>query len=123
MKRTGLMVAVLVISAGWVVSDCRAWDPGMPWFGYGYSGSLYGLGYLPVPPYFAVHPPVQYSHPVGYPYGRSPYARRSHESQIVVQVPRPQVIVNPFVTVAAPSSDAPPAVSPIITNPYYQPKP
>ena len=38
--------------------------PGVPYFGFGYSGSLYGLGYVPVPPYYALHPPVYYSHEI-----------------------------------------------------------
>jgi hypothetical protein len=67
---------------------------GLPWFGYGYSGSLYGLGRVPVPPYYALHPPVYYSAPSPRPYGHSPFAWRSHESQI--PAPQPQVTINPF---------------------------
>lgn len=123
MKRFGLMVLVLVVLAGWAIPSSRGSDFGMPWFGYGYSGSLYGLGYLPVPPYFAVHPPVQYSGPVAHPYGRSPFARRSHEPQVVVDTREPRVVVNPFVSVTAASASATAAPSRIITNPYFQPKP
>ena len=41
---------------------------------YGVSGTMYGLGLVPVPPYFALHPPVYYSCPVPRSYGYSPYA-------------------------------------------------
>lgn len=59
------------------VSDARAGggiSPGIPYFGYGYSGSLYGLGYVPVPPYFSLHPPVYYGDRYARPYGASPFA-------------------------------------------------
>ena len=67
---------------------------GMPWFGYGYSGSLYGLGRIPVPPYYALHPPVYYSQPSPRPYGHSPYAWRSPQAEIIT--PAPQLTINPF---------------------------
>ena len=94
------------------------WSGGMPWFGYGYSGSLYGLGYVPVPPYFAIHPPVQYSHVVAHPYGYSPFAPRVHEQRLAVDIAVPRVVVNPFVASAAASSP-----SRVIENPFCQPQP
>jgi hypothetical protein len=41
---------------------------------YGVSGTMYGLGLVPVPPYFALHPPVYYSVHVPRSYGYSPFA-------------------------------------------------
>jgi hypothetical protein len=41
---------------------------------YGVTGTMYGLGLVPTPPYFALHPPVYYSCPVPRSYGYSPYA-------------------------------------------------
>lgn len=117
--RSALVLLVFAISS-WTATDLRAWDYGMPWFGHGYSGSLYGLGYVPVPPYFALHPPVQYSRPVAYPYGGTPYAVRPHELRVKVETPAPRMIVNPFVSTgdtAAIAAEAPK----MIINPYYQP--
>ncbi|MBA2114874.1 hypothetical protein [Bremerella alba] len=59
------------------------------------------LGYIPTPPYFALHPPVHYSHSVAVPYGMSPYPISSYtpSSSYVVDrpIPEPQVVVNPYV--------------------------
>jgi len=69
---------------------------------------------VPVPPYFALHPPVHYSHRVSVPYGASPFAASSQPAR-----PAPQVIVNPLAP--APKPD-PHKASGIIINPYYQPE-
>jgi hypothetical protein len=56
--------------------DLAAWNG---WGGYGY-GSGWGylgtrVGYVPQPPYFAIHPPVYYSAQIiRRPYGTSPFA-------------------------------------------------
>ena len=80
---------------------------------------------VPTPPYFAVHPPVYYSHPVSRPYGLSPYAwpatprnfarvqqpprmvhnpftpqTKSRVQRDAVATSQPQMIFNPFVTEA-----------------------
>ena len=67
--------------------------PGL--YGYGFSGNLYGLGRIPVPPYFSLHPPVYYSEPVARPYGLSPFAHRS--APLEVHQAKPTMITNPFV--------------------------
>lgn len=74
--RALLLAAVAATAAAVSVSDAKAGDfsHGLPYFGYGYSGSLYGLGYVPVPPYFAIHPPVYYGDRYARPYGVSPFA-------------------------------------------------
>ncbi len=41
---------------------------------FGVTGTMYGLGLVPTPPYFALHPPVYYSCPVPRSYGYSPFA-------------------------------------------------
>ncbi len=102
---------------------------------FGSSGSLYGLGYIPVPPYYALHPPVYYGERYYRSYGESPFARVDHSSR-----PRriqAQVIINPFVVqpAAAPAASEPTAgrgqrqrpdqvtVGPqMIINPYYVPE-
>jgi len=56
--------------------DLAAWNG---WGGYGY-GNGWGylgtrVGYVPQPPYFAIHPPVYYSEQIiRRPYGTSPFA-------------------------------------------------
>jgi hypothetical protein len=51
-----------------------AWPNQLGPTAYGVSGTMYGLGIVPVPPYYALHPPVYYSCPVPRSYGYSPYA-------------------------------------------------
>lgn len=59
------------------------------------------LGYLPMPPYYAMHPPVYYSHNVAVPYGMSPYPISSYSPSVSYvaerSIPEPQVVVNPYV--------------------------
>jgi hypothetical protein len=90
----------------------RGIGSGLPYFGYGFSGSLYGLGYVPVPPYYALHPPVHYSHRVAVPYGASPYAASPARDR-----PAPQLIVNHLAP--APKVDRQKQAG-IIVNPFYQ---
>ncbi len=53
-------------------SDLAAWN-GWGGQGYGYLGTR--VGYAPLPPYFAIHPPVYYSAKIiRRPYGASPFA-------------------------------------------------
>lgn len=72
-------------------------------FGYGLRPSPYSLGQVPIPPYFALHPPVYYSMPVARTYGHSPYAYpgfyRTPEVEVAVAVPA--TITNPHVTPSA----------------------
>ncbi|MDA1054137.1 MAG: hypothetical protein O3C40_27125 [Planctomycetota bacterium] len=96
---------------------------GLPYFGYGYSGSLYGLGRVPVPPYFALHPPVYYSHEIRRrPVGDSPYA---YPARRPAQEPRRQLSLNPFVPDPITeegkqqTSQAPDSVAKVIRNPFY----
>jgi hypothetical protein len=101
--------------------------------GFGSSGNLYGLGYIPTPPYFAIHPPVYYGQRYFRTYGESPFARPARAARpLNVSV---QLIKNPFVE-SLPSvlPEAPPvieqetqkdqvAVKPVaqlIVNPYYR---
>ncbi len=69
---------------------------GFPYPGWiGYYASPYSLGQIPVPPYFALHPPVYYSAPVPRSYGYSPYAYSGDTR--TPDVVQPQVIDNPHV--------------------------
>ena len=65
-------------------------------YGHGYDGNLlYRMGQIPVPPYFALHPPVYYSEPIPYPYGASPYARQPAPAPRYDVVAKPAVVINP----------------------------
>jgi hypothetical protein len=120
MKRF-LFAASVIMTACFLARSASACDQhygissGLPYFGYGYSGSLYGLGYVPVPPYFALHPPVHYSHRVSTTYGTSPFAASRQAEK-----PAPQIIVNHLAP--APKAD-PYQAAGIIVNPYYNPEP
>lgn len=76
-------------------------------FGFGGFGGtsittvfdLYRIGLIPVPPYFALHPPVYYSYPVPRPYGYSPFAYSGNvrTPEIVSELIEPAIITNPYV--------------------------
>ena len=94
------------------------------------SRSLYSLGRLPLPPYFALHPPVYYGIRYTRPYGASPFASVSQlhaPQQGYAAVPwRTEVPGNPPSRQTHPQT--PPAKtartaerSRVIINPYYQP--
>ncbi|QDU75179.1 hypothetical protein Pan97_22030 [Bremerella volcania] len=69
------------------------------------------LGYLPMPPYYAMHPPVYYSHNVAVPYGMSPYPISSYSPSVSYvaerPIPEPQVVVNPYVDQDVASGEVP----------------
>lgn len=79
---------------------------------------LYNTSHVPVPPYFALQPPVYYSQPVARPYGWGPYAYpRWIETPVPAPVVKPAMVNNPFVTPkkAKPEKGA---TAQMIFNPY-----
>jgi len=119
-------VAVFAMAAtltGEIKAEGFGGRTGLPWFGYGYSGSLYGLGRLPVPPYFAIHPPVYYSLPQARPYGQSPFAYSGDYHRPVKVVPR--VMRNPHfepIPLPAPvesTTETTTSTVRVIKNPFY----
>ena len=87
---------------------------------YGASGTLYGSGYLHVPPYYAIHPPVYYSHHYYRPYGWSPFAQSSWQGAAVLRPePRPEVIINPHVREVEEARPAPAAARASPTGPTH----
>lgn len=92
---------------------------------------LYQSSQVPVPPYFALHPPVYYSAPVPRTYGYSPYAypptTKTPPKTPPAKPVKPLMIINPFVpqksnpkpkelkTVA---SSLPPTGPKMIINPF-----
>jgi hypothetical protein len=122
------MAALLAVACPASSDAFNGWD--YDWLGvrgYGYSGSLYGLGRIPTPPYFALHPPVYYGQRHFRDYGGSPFARSAQTAQ--AGVPTVQLIVNPFVEqevvvqgsgekVTAAAQNQPQ----MIMNPFYVPE-
>lgn len=122
-------LALLLAGAASASADCGyGHGVGNCWFGnlnaYGSSGTLYGSGYLPVPPYFAVHPPVYYSHQYYRPYGWTPFAQPGWMGAATLR-PEPvaKVILNPHVAQKAkdeqPRMDHTAQKSEMIHNPYF----
>ena len=106
-----------------------------PFGGYGYGGwgqMNYGQGYYVgsgrVPPYFALHPPVYYSHEViRRPMGVSPFAYPSWyappsqqaAAAAAYQAPPPMLVENPYVKKAPAtnvSTELPASLE--VANPY-----
>lgn len=122
--RSILAIAAIAISLAFTADTqaqncCGGFRAGLPYHGFGYSGSLYGLGYIPVPPYYAIHPPVYYSHQISRSYGDSPYA---YAPQRPAPRPRPQVIMNPYAPQTQQTADESAekvAAAKMITNPFY----
>ncbi len=117
MKRSVLLfvaVVALFVSASASPASAQRFGGGGPGFGPGIGfgvglgggtristiWDLYLRNRIPIPPYFALHPPVYYSAPVARTYGYSPFAYPG-------DVPTPDVI--------------PIELSKEIRNPYVQP--
>ena len=109
MKKTtillaAMLLAMLLVFAATENADAQYghWGSGIPTYPYGggFFASPYSLGQVPTPPYFALHPPVYYSHPVARSYGYSPYAYPGTTMTPEVYEssgPAPEVIMNPYV--------------------------
>lgn len=73
-----------------------------PGLGFGFGN---GIGYVPPPPYYAIHPPVYYSPTIiRRPYGMSPFAMPpvaqplsvNQPAATVEPPPEPLLIINPY---------------------------
>lgn len=101
--RQALIAAAILSASAWLASDanaqqfCQRGGFYNGWFSgpLGYASNPYTLGYVPTPPYFALHPPVYYSHPVKRSYGLSPFAA---PPAVAEPTPEPLLLANPFVT-------------------------
>jgi hypothetical protein len=108
-KLVGLTVVAVAVcfAAEPVAAQSPYLDYGCNGAGVGYGsfgqlGSPYALGRIPVPPYFALHPPVYYSHPMPRTYGYSPFAYPgTTETPELVLPTTAKVIRNPHVTPAS----------------------
>lgn len=102
---------------------------------------LYLNGLSPIPPYFALNPPVYYSYPVPRTYGYSPFAYPGYvKTPDIIEDPVPLEIMNPYVPSSTiKKNEQPPAdttveaksekaaaqrVEPlVIDNPYFDAEP
>lgn len=101
------------------------WRGHYPWVDW---SSAYRAGRIPVPPYYALHPPVYYGSQVRRPYGYSPYAnypvmqptRVLAFEQPVVGVPG-LLIENPYLPPQAPAAAKNSVAAPqptLVLNPF-----
>lgn len=58
---------------------------------------LYCVGAIPLPPYFALHPPVYYEMPIPRTYGYGPWAYPPYMTTPEIVAPTPEIIQNKFV--------------------------
>ena len=95
-----LSVAAIFMASTAVVSHAQVGYGG--YLGYYNQGVLHGSGFfekpyamgrIPTPPYFALHPPVYYSHAVPRTYGYSPYPYPGQYN--TPEIVKPQEILNP----------------------------
>ncbi|MEO8493914.1 MAG: hypothetical protein ABI614_02510 [Planctomycetota bacterium] len=91
--------------------------------GFGYGAPYYSPGAVPAPPYYALHPPVYYSHEIiRRPIGDSPYA---YFPQRPAAAPVRQLSRNPFVPDVTTedgsqqTTQANDSVAQVMRNPFY----
>lgn len=91
-----LLLAGTLVAAAGDGDGCWATSPtGYGCWGWAYPAwGSYGLESVP---FYALHPPVYYSHPVPRPYGYSPFAYPPGTPTPEVVAPQPLTIQNPFV--------------------------
>ena len=117
MKKTTILLATLVLASLLLFA---ATDEANAQYGYWgavpthpfaarFFASPYSIGQVPMPPYFALHPPVYYSRPVARNYGCSPYAHPgTRKAPDVCNSPDkiPGIIENPHVEPTSSEQDA-----------------
>ncbi|HAY78733.1 MAG TPA: hypothetical protein DCY79_02870 [Planctomycetaceae bacterium] len=121
LKQILCAAATLAVAVAFV-APAAAVEP----YGFVINGNYGGLprSYqyrVPVPPYFAVHPPVYYSHRVYRPYGLSPYAWPATPRNYARAQQPPQMVYNPFTPQAESQAegDAVATVQPqMVYNPF-----
>jgi hypothetical protein len=82
---------------------------------------LYSVGAIPLPPYFALHPPVYYDMPVPRTYGHGPWAYPPYVTTPEVVKPTPEIIQNKFVPQPVKRDSGPPKMASgplMLRNPY-----
>lgn len=100
-----LLIVVAMLGLGLIAcAEAQADSPcingGYGWYGHGPGGVFekpYAMGRIPTPPYFAIHPPVYYSHVVPRTYGYSPFAYPGTFRTPEATETKPVEIINPHV--------------------------
>ncbi len=115
-----ILVGSLVAVVGGLAGTASGqWGCGCPYANWGYYPQSYLNG---SPPYFALHPPVYYSHPVPRTYGYSPYPYPAYVLTPGSEPPQPVVIRNVYVGNS--DEEAPEAQQATppqrIDNPYFE---
>jgi hypothetical protein len=131
-NRIRLVLCFALSIAGGTAQAYDGWGYAFPWFGYGNNGpAAYALGNIPAPPYFALHPPVYYSHMITpRSYGRSPFACPCNCHHGGRPIAAARIMANPLIQIkpTAPAKEsesnakaavAVAAVPTRITNPFY----
>ena len=115
-RKLTLSLVLLVFAA--LPSVASAYWPYLGYGGYGAYGYGWGFNqatnYVPSPPYYAIYPPVYYSHQItARHYGASPFAWTPGMEPItytgepaMAASPEPQIIENPYVTTKSASKQA-----------------
>jgi len=95
-------------------------------WGYYLDGGLRGHANQKTIPYFALHPPVYYSHPVARPFGFTPFAVPPGVMPMEMKVsPQLKVMVNPHYRPKKQNSKKTSnrvAGGELIVNPFYRPR-
>jgi hypothetical protein len=126
-----LMLLLCCVFSLAMTERAQAYEPwGAGWWGYtggypfGLSNAPYRSGQVPVPPYFALHPPVYYSYPIPRTYGYSPFAYPgTMQTPEVEMAGEAALIENPHVTTPTKkdSTDDKTAVTwEVIRNPFAE---
>ena len=121
------LIVGLLLTIGMAI-PAQAQFPFSPWGGaaWGFGGS-YGSfrNNVPVPPYFAIHPPVYYGKRYQRPYGDSPYASMPTLQANPAYMPTPRAetrpqMVNPYYDGVVVAEEIAPARPATIKNPFYK---
>jgi len=121
------LLAGLLLTIGMAI-PCQAQFPYNPYlmYGWGYGGT-YGSyrNNVPVPPYFALHPPVYYGKRYQRPYGDSPYASLPtlQANPGYMATPRAEMsakIVNPYFDGSVVAEEVAPRGPITIKNPFFK---
>ncbi len=127
-RRLGIPAIVLAALAVALLTSVPAHAGGFGCGSYGWSSPypadltpLYSVGAIPLPPYFALHPPVYYDLPVPRTYGHGPWAYPPYMTTPEIVDPLPEIIQNKFVPQPVKQASEKPKVATaplMIRNPY-----
>jgi len=124
--RTIFLPAIAILLLG--AATAQAQYPYYAGTGYGCCGAggfRSSPGFVPLPPYFAMHPPVYYSYPAARPYGYSPFPYPGTEKAPAAEAATTAEIINPFVESTDMAAEAPRGRTAssrrLIVNPFVKP--